>query len=65
MSFADLHDELLAFVEPDGDALGCSAALQQAHDTVKRGTNAYCQRRWYGSGPVSERPPLRGSHIRG
>ncbi len=45
--FADLLDELLELVEPDGDALGCSAALLQVRAIVKRGTSAHRQRRRY------------------
>jgi carboxylate-amine ligase len=43
MALADLVDELIELIAEDAEALGCTAAVEQARTIVKRGTSAHRQ----------------------
>ena len=45
--YADLLEELLAFIAEDARSLGCEAEVRRARDIVANGTSAHRQRRIY------------------
>lgn len=45
--YADLLEELLAFIAEDARSLGCEAEVRRARDIAARGTSAHRQRRIY------------------